>query len=446
MHSTIARDTARKPVGKQQSRIWLGVSAGLLVAALALSAATLLRPMEQVSVFPDGTRLTLHGITTAPPHELTIGAWWQQLFEGVLPPGQRPRHAALAAPAVAGNMPVLWFSHTELPIAAQRMVDGGWVDPRPELLDESGYRLPSGFHVHLNGMRDPQRVRYLELGAFPRRGRVIHVRFYDGQTRRPLSDFVIPNPDPGPHPTWTAEPLPAARADGPLSVSLTSLQSGIGWRDPDQPASPGDLGRARASFRIREHGEPTRDWEPVAVTLSDATGNRAENIDSRVRRKPEETSLDFDSSLSPDESAWKLRFEFSRTARAHLEPDEFVDVRNVPVPAPNQKTGTAREVTVQGVRLRFDGVTGRTPYWFRPRVHVTLLTPLGDRRLTVLVTDQKGRTFAAYDTLNDGLSPRKRTDYALYVNLPADAKILHLRIGVHRSRFFEFTARATPAG
>jgi hypothetical protein len=283
------------------------------------------------------------------------------------------------------------------------------------------------------------------LQTFPRRGSVIHVRFFDEQSRRPIGDFVIPNPNPGPHPTWTPETLPIARADRPPSVSLISLQSGIRGRKPVQPTSPGDPDYNRASFQIQENGKYTRDWEPVALTFSDATGNQADNLISRVRRNRDETSLDFENRLCPEESAWKLRFEFSRTARAHLAPNEYFDVRDVPVPAPNKKTGASREATVQGVRIRFDGVTGRDRHWFRPRVHATLLTPLGDHRLTVLATDQKGRTFAAYDSMNDGLSPRKRTEYGLYLNLPPDAKTLHLRIGVHRSRFFEFTARATPA-
>jgi hypothetical protein len=77
-------------------------------------------------------------------------------------------------------------------------------------------------------------------------------------------------------------------------------------------------------------------------------------------------------------------------------------------------------------------------------VHVKLLDQLLDRRLTVLATDQMGRTFAAYDTLNDGLSPSKRQDYDLYLNLPPDARTLRLRIGIHRSRYFEFSVRPTP--
>jgi hypothetical protein len=80
----------------------------------------------------------------------------------------------------------------------------------------------------------------------------------------------------------------------------------------------------------------------------------------------------------------------------------------------------------------------RYPYWYRPRVHFSLLDPLEGKRLTVVATRQKGRTFAAYDTLNDGLSPRLRQDYALYLNLPADARSLDLSIAVHRSRFVEF--------
>jgi hypothetical protein len=53
-------------------------------------------------------------------------------------------------------VPILWFSQTELPTAAQqRMMLGSrfrFISPVPELVDQRGYGLRPGFHIYLIGI------------------------------------------------------------------------------------------------------------------------------------------------------------------------------------------------------------------------------------------------------------------------------------------------------
>src|SRR5207245_1338800 len=95
----------------------------------------------------------------------------------------------------------------------------------PELLDETGYRIGPNYDTYRGGP-GISRVKYLTmtwLEAFPRRGKTVRVRFYDSAGYRPLAEFVAPNPDPGPHPTWTPEPFPITKRSGDLAFTLTEL-------------------------------------------------------------------------------------------------------------------------------------------------------------------------------------------------------------------------------
>src|SRR5207249_9754854 len=90
--------------------------------------------------------------------------------------------------------------------------------------------------------------------------------------RSPVAEFVVPNPAPGPYPSWTPSPLPAARSMGPLVITLTELATG-----QEAPRRLPLLDRERswthAAFRVVENGRPTDRWAPVGLTLADATGN-----------------------------------------------------------------------------------------------------------------------------------------------------------------------------
>lgn len=137
------------------------------------------------------------------------------------------------------------------------------------------------------------------LEAFPRRGKELELRLMDGE--KELARFTIPNPAPGPHPTWRPSPLPLVATDRELEVTLEEFTT-----DAIQQ-------RTACVFRVRSQQQPTTEWLPISVEISDATGNRWR---PGIAEKPSPSkhglqSLSLFGGLWAEEEAWKLRVEFA---------------------------------------------------------------------------------------------------------------------------------------
>ena len=126
--------------------------------------------------------------------------------------------------------------------------------------------------------RQGNEIMAVQFDAFPRRQGKFIVRAQEqGNSGQEMSDqkFVVSNPARKSFPAWTAEPLPATKEDGDLSVTLTKLTTGAHLaitRIQDDPEDPANKG-AEAVFRVERNGKPVSNWEPVSVETSDATGN-----------------------------------------------------------------------------------------------------------------------------------------------------------------------------
>jgi hypothetical protein len=204
-----------------------------------------------------------------------------------------------------------------------------------------------------------------------------------------------------------------------------------------------------ARFRIRHQGRPSRQWAPVQLTLSDATGNaQTSSWRSAVMAKGDETHFHFDRTLSPDESAWKLRIEFSRTARAKFSPAETWTVRGLSVPQRDSFTLVDAAAIRDGVKLVLRGIagTGHTPwpdggpivYWV-PTVRILATGLREGQRLMLRAVDDRGRLFAGYDAIPSEAGSAQ--DFRFKLNLPSDAKKVDLTFAVHQSRFVELLAK-----
>src|SRR5439155_3467938 len=159
------------------------------------------------------------------------------------------------------------------------------------------------------------------------------------------AEFIVPNPTPGPHPTWHGVKLPSTKRDGELSVSLTRLTVGSirpGWL----PVTLRGVPWTNASFRISEKGKPTGDWAPVGMTISDATGNILVPPGMWHQQGEGRARFSFYGRRLPEEQAWKLRVEFARTA--HFAPADLWTVRGLAVRGGRVTAATSRH----GVRLR----------------------------------------------------------------------------------------------
>ena len=103
-------------------------------------------------------------------------------------------------------------------------------------------------------------------------------------------------------------------------------------RTKDDPMSKAVL----AAFHTEQKGVVVTNWQPVRIETSDATGNNVVNNSwSNSRDENGDATMTYQWGLWPDEPAWKLRVEMSRTSG--FNDDELWKVENLPVKPGSQQ-------------------------------------------------------------------------------------------------------------
>jgi hypothetical protein len=310
------------------------------------------------------------------------------------------------------------------------------------------------------------------LSAFPRRGAKVGLRLTVFGQPHPAAEFMVPNPTPGPYPIWPAPPLPIIKRDGDLTFTLTRFLTGHAAPDRS-PVLLRDGPWTHVTLRVVETGRRTGRWEPVGITLSDATGNIV--LPWMIAAWPMyyeadgEAHLAFPSNLSTDESAWKLRMEFAPTSA--YAPADLWTVRSVALPRNRSEERTTTAVaTRHGISLNLRLQVSRRPSLKgRLLVEARVSPSVSGLRIGLLrAADNHGlplervpiqgdsRRFLSsrgdisedrLDVVNQsgttsgGVSGSTGGSYLLKV--PTDLKGLNLTFAVPKSRFVEFMAKPT---
>jgi hypothetical protein len=428
---------------KNPRRLVMFSLAAFLVVLAAGLWALVSEPWVQKQRLPNGTVLRLEAVTYG-SHDIPRRSWWRRLLEPRRPPSGGPVLQTLpGSPWHSPNGIVFWLSH-ERPLGRQKAWAGEPLSQWTETVDERGARVGPLPHSGSGGYSDFSSMRFVWIDAFPRRGETVRLRFPDRETGLPLAEFTTPNPTPGPHPVWAAEPFPVRGRNGPLEVEMLDLVTGL--HDlTDSPVGPGRPGASRAAFRLRAGGEATTEWEPVEATLRDATGNVLPCVQTRAARSGDLSRFYFAGSLDPAE-VWKLDVGFARTARARFLPEETWILRGLAVPKPGERTERPAAATIQGVKLRFLALAPADSVWYQPRVFVRVDSPMDGRFLTVLARDERGREFAGYDPYYYSRQQTQGQLGTFYLNLPPDSRRLDLTFAVQQSRRIEFTAQPLAGG
>ncbi|MBM3458145.1 MAG: hypothetical protein FJX77_06390 [Armatimonadetes bacterium] len=248
---------------RKQSMLWLaGSVAALVTVLLPLAGWWLTNPRLQRATLPDGSILILDpDIAAGGPHRQPL-ALFQRLRPASLLQRRRPWHLLWDpfpywASVEAGGLG-FWLSRSGqgsqgslvLRLTAAAPGTPPVQLPQRVYLSNPGDWAPFASRVH------PRRSRWVNLQ--------VH-RLTDPDGTPPLAVFSVPNPSPGPHPVWTAPPLPQTITQGPLAVTLSRVRT-TPWARTLQEYEL-DLG-------VRERGTETEAWLPVRVGLADATGNR----------------------------------------------------------------------------------------------------------------------------------------------------------------------------
>lgn len=423
---------------------WVAVL--LLLLALALGAGLWFwqqarPPAVEPILLSDGTPVRLRGVTFGTNH-VYPGATLGQKLGRLLPQSWRQR---LGRPAVSmtTSRPVLvvWTSARHPPLRN--------VSPRYVLGGESGFAPVNSASSISSAIPGAETIEGWGFEAFPRRSRTLTLRIYEPGPNWPdmklMGEFTLRNPAHRRDPPWTPETLPATRTNAGFHVTLKEVVVGV---DPSRleklhPAPNEPQAGVRATFHLSKDGQPTEDWEPASVAISDATGNQVRSTSWSSTRRGQDFIAGFNPFLWMDEPAWNLRFEFSR--QANFAMDELWNVPPIPLGATNLTNQAGFSTSLQDALVRVESVlperagsfadgTDRDRRTWTVRVRVT--PDREDYRLTLVNA-----------LANRGATPQRegsswgggQHDFRLAV--PTNATRLHLTLALHRSRYEEFRVK-----
>lgn len=294
----------------------------------------------------NGASVRVVGVTYGTAHRVVEGQIWQRLLQPLFPArrqtdsfmvgteGPKPNRKAdrptfpTSVPGYFGGSLDQWDqTHPELLVWTRHHNPATtWSAPHFDALDEHGCRFP-GMNQWFTSAPYHDGLVTTRLAAFPRRGRAFRLVPRNPEHLSPgLAGLTVRAPDLGPPQSWTPQPVPQTQSAGDLAFRF------VGWKG----------GRANpiAQFAVSQRGAPTRDWEPVTLTASDATGNSVTTTRD-LEVQPDPTRIIF-RGLCRYEPAWKLHVEFAPTFRT--KPGESPAPQPAPtwrwtptIPAPRQQ-------------------------------------------------------------------------------------------------------------
>jgi hypothetical protein len=322
-------------------------------------------------------------------------------------------------------------------------------------------------HSVNNGRRSGNDVIGIEFNAFPRRqGKFLLGVQEQSNSGQEMADqkFSISNPARGSFTEWTAEPLPDTKEDDDLSVTLTKLVFGADTtynRDQDNADDPVNKG-VQATFNVSRNGRPVTNWQPVSVETSDATGNHVSGWISGNQWQNDEDAATYQFGLWPDESAWKVKVEFSQ--QSDFADNELWTVQNIPLQPGRQRdfntiarnsraNAVVAETDLNGVHLKIFPAkqftdAGRNNYLQGGlTIQADPALPDGMRMTLVKLTDDQTNdvTYYDYGTMRSTAGAATTTTYRYGLREIDGITNLNLTIALHRSRFVEFTAKPEKA-
>lgn len=401
----------------------------LILAAVAAVTWRMLRP--QVITFDDGSKLTLLDVDYGTHHHTKAG---QKSF------------------TTPDDILVVWVR--------QQFDSKDWHNFQYYLYDSAGTACVLGNQTYYGNNRDRgNQVVGVEFHAFPRRSGKFYLRAQlniNGNQQVSDTKFVISNPARGSYATWTPMPLPDTEEDGDMSVTLKKLVAGARMqytRDNDDDDDAINKGVA-ATFHVELNGTNASQWEPVAIETSDATSNRLDAFSVNHQEQDNDSTVTYQYGLWNDEAAWKLRVEFSK--QSGFNDSELWVVSSIPLEKgkmqdfwnygrKQNKSAPFAETDLQNLHFKLYPVRqfSDMPPNSQPQGGLTLevTPPLPDgMRLTVvkLADDQNNDiTHWDYGSNNSGKSGFYR--YGLQ-NLDGVTNV-NVTLAIHKSRFFEFTAK-----
>jgi hypothetical protein len=417
-------------------------AASVLMIGIAVAALLWLRK-PQIITLSDGTKLTLLGVDYGKHHK----------FPTVKTTGRRNGGPTLFD--TTNDTLVVW-------ILSEHKGNQQWGNFQVVAYDKAATAGVGNWSRNSREIKNGMEIMGVQLDAFPRRERKIYLHIMNwGQRGQQIAkgQFVVSNPARSSFPQWTADPLPDTQSDGDLNVTLTRLNCGVHGFNGGNALANDLMSKAVATaFHTEQKGVVVTNWQPVQIETSDATGNHVFNNSwSNSRDENGDATMTYQWGLWPDESAWKLRVEMSRTSG--FNDDEMWSVTNVPINPGSQQdlfrdggrnnrlNSLFAETTLNGIHLKLYSAiqftdqnlgNGEKPGCFIVQTDPELEN--GMQMSLVKATDERGHNIQSWS--GNAWSGNRRK-FSLQ-NL-RNAKFLNITIALHKSRFVEFTVKPQKA-
>ncbi len=408
-------------------------------------------PKPQVVNLPDGSTLTLLGVTYGTNH--VVGTSLGKILT------KFPQRVRQIAERVLG--PQATFAQSSTTPEPTLKV---WLDRKtpPNFQPSTNFQGSctafvadsSGFASGPDYWFTPSSAGALYFTAFPRREEFVTIRLMQGMDGEHFTEFGtlrVRNPVYAKYPTWAPDPEHATQSSGHLSVELKRLITGtsgywVSTTSSDGIArldyctnQPGGRNFSVVETKVSTGKQTNEQWSVSGVTVSDATGNVATN--SSLSTDGDWSAAAFSPSLWPSEAAWKVRLQFKR--KAGFASEELFAFPEIALPEAGVTNKVGWSTNVNGCRVTIAEVCRKTQAsansWSSRDSSYLKVThsPLPENMYLdlgeVWIDDEKGIT--------SGWSSRGQERRYWLRQIPAGAKTLRVVFAVHQGRTMEFMAK-----
>lgn len=431
----------------------------VLVVLITLGFITFHTRPEPVQSFrkPDGSVVTLLGVTYGSNHTMVSGKSYQRSLYKILP-GKLKSLSGARVYSTAGsqtNVPMIWLLESSpvtnllAPSAARpgsglamRLAFAGQPDNdvSVRVLDEFGCEYePRGFSVGRNWSQN-EVVSHYQLDAGDPHGGIAGFCIYDSDVKtNRIGTFLIPGKA-----LLSIEKTNVTSApvqDGELTFQLTSLLTGMKSAPFSFFKTNKTVLFSQAAFRVEKNGKLAPGWFVNSLQITDTHGKVIKWLATTHGYKGDDAIFNLDVALEPTNEPFKLRVEFQN--RTIFSPEEEVTFKDVPFPDAAETLVQVGETNVLGWRLSLENIYGRlsqkpTNYFLGNQTLVDVrLTPATNTAYLQLVraVDEGGN-----EILRSAAVPKGKGVYYFSFGPNAKARSMTLTFAVHKSHFVEFEA------
>jgi hypothetical protein len=382
---------------------------------------------------PDGSTVSLLGLTYGRRHVMAYGPFWQRPLVKLLP-GKVSRRLGFAflSHTTTNDTLTVWTETSEPPLTPSSLIT--FQSGQVVLSDGLGAEFSE---ANVRSMARLQRssIRGTSFTMMPRDSselRVLVLPSAPADEGKHAATFATPNPAPRLRQTWRAPQLPIEAPAANLKFTLMHLRP---WHREER-SSTGVIKETwmTASYHVSEGGTATTNWSAVGVEVFDEAGGHYQPFHYLNEAAQARNQLEFRAGLGAN-AVWKLRFTLARVDG--FSSNELWVVRRFALRGPGTENPQPVSTDMLGGTFMLNelssSVTRTMAVHEKPRsmdFHLRLLKAVDDRGADVLRDNSAGSGVGGFTF---GFSDRN------------GARSLDLTFGIARLVHVELLVKPEPA-